>query len=115
MECTMFHERMVTVGIVCLAAVLGASMTNAAAQRNDAAVTCSNPANGSSWQIAIDYGKRTVDAYPAEITAVEISWFDPKDGGHYTLDRNSGNFTAVIASSTGGYFRRGHCNLPKPR
>ena len=81
------------------------------AQGGAAAVTCTNPVSGASWQIVIDYGKGSVDANPAEITPAKITWFDPKDGGNDTLDRKSGDFTAIIASSTGGYFRRAHCDL----
>ena len=110
----MFRDRILAAGLVGLAAGVAASPT-ANAQPSATAVTCTNPTNGASWQIAIDYGKGTVDAYPAQITPAKISWFDPNDGGNYTLDRNSGDFTAIIASSTGGYFRRGHCNLAKAR
>jgi hypothetical protein len=63
----------------------------------------------------IDYRKSTVDSHPAEITRAAISWFDPKDGGHYTLDRTSGNLTASVASSTGGYFRHERCRLEESR
>ena len=76
-------------------------------------MTCTNPASGASWQIRIDYGKATVDAYPAKISRTEISWFDRKEQGNYTLDRKSGDLTATIASSTGGYFRRSRCTLEK--
>ena len=111
----MFRIRILAVGLAGLAAGLAVRTPNANAQPSAGAVTCTNPANGASWQIAIDYGKGTVDSQPAQITPAKISWFDPNDGGNYTLDRNSGNFTAIIASSTGGYFRRGHCNLAKAR
>ncbi|HEV2300427.1 MAG TPA: hypothetical protein VGR91_02545 [Stellaceae bacterium] len=84
-------------------------------QPDRAAITCTNPASGASWQVMIDYPKSTVDANPAEITPAAISWFDPKDGGHYTLDRKTGKLTATVASSTGGYFRHGRCALGKPR
>ena len=98
-----------------LVALVAVPVHDAAAQGVPAAVTCTNPVNGASWQIAIDYGKRTVDSYPANITSTTISWVDAKDGGNYTLERQSGDLTATIASSTGGHFRRGHCNLPKPQ
>ena len=70
-------------------------------------------AGGASWQIMIDYRNATVDANPAKITPAQISWFDPKDRSNYTLDRGSVDLSAVIASSTGGYFRYARCKLEK--
>jgi len=89
------------------AAALGADGT--------AAITCRNPVSGASWQITIDYGKATVDSHPAKISPAEISWFDPKDLSNNRLDRNTGNLTTSIASSTGGYFRPGRCDAEKLR
>lgn len=103
---TSFHGRLIA-GL----AVLAFPTIAIAAEESAAAVTCTNPVSGASWQIVIDYGKGSVDANPAEITPAKITWFDPKDGGNDTLDRKSGDFTAIIASSTGGYFRRAHCDL----
>ena len=74
-------------------------------------VTCTNPHSGSTWQISIDYDKKTVDSYPATISAAKISWHDTKDGGNYTLDRSSGALTEIVASSTGGYFLYHQCAL----
>lgn len=88
-----------------------AANAGAAAADRPATITCTNPASGTTWQIVVDPGRATVDANPARFRAGEITWFDPKDGGHYTLDRKSGDLVAGVASSTGGYFRRGHCNL----
>jgi hypothetical protein len=102
-------------GIAGLMAAFSIPASNGNAEEGAAAITCTNPASGASWQITIDYGKHTVDSNPAEITPGGISWFDPKDGGNYTLDRKSGDLRASVASSTGGYFRRAHCNLDKPR
>jgi hypothetical protein len=79
------------------------------------AVTCTNPVSGASWQIVIDYRQSTVDTYPAKVSRAAISWFDPRDGGSYTLDRGSGALTATAASSTGGYFRHSRCRLGKSR
>ena len=108
----MFRYR-VLAGIVGLTASLAVPTMNGAAQENVIAITCTNPVSGASWQIKIDYRTATVDSNPAEFKRAEISWFDPRDGGNYTLDRKSGNLTATVASSTGGYFRRGRCNLEK--
>ena len=83
------------------------------AQQSATVVTCTNPVSGASWQITIDYRSATVDTNPAEISRGAISWFDPKDGGNYTLDLGSGDLTAIVASSTGGYFRRARCSLEK--
>ena len=74
-------------------------------------ITCTNPASGASWQIAIDLERRTVDSFAATISDSTISWRDPRDQGNYTLDRKSGNLTVVVASSTGGYFLYDHCKL----
>jgi len=111
----MFHPRVLAAGIASLAACFAVSTTHCDAQGSETAITCVNPVSGTSWRIVIDYGKATVDSNPAEITRAGISWFDPKDGGNYKLDRKSGDLAASVASSTGGYFRHGRCLLEKPR
>jgi hypothetical protein len=72
-------------------------------------LTCTNPVSGANWKISIDFGKSTVDAYPARISDASISWHDQKDGGNYTLDRKTGKLTVIVASSTGGYFLYDNC------
>ena len=111
----MFRDWIVAAGLAGAAAGLFVPAARGQAQSERTAITCTNPASGASWQVTIDYRRSTVDANPAEITRAEISWFDPKDGGHYTLDRRTGALTAAVASSTGGYFRYGRCALGKPR
>ena len=94
---------------------LGAAAVAASGRAADAggvAVTCTNPFSGASWQIAIDYDLKTVDANPARIDDMEISWRDAKDGWRYTLDRKSGALTVVLASATGGNFLHDQCRLP---
>jgi hypothetical protein len=83
----------------------------AEAQKGETAVTCTNPYSGVTWQISIDYDKKTVDANPARMSDSEISWRDRTDGSNYTLDRKSGNLTVIIASSTGGFFLHDRCKL----
>jgi hypothetical protein len=114
LDAIMFCNRMLAAGIVGLAAGLAPTI-NGYAQEHETALTCTNPVNGMSWQILIDYRKPAVDSNPAEMTRAGISWFDPKDGSNYTFDRRSGDLTATVASSTGGYFRRARCTLEKPR
>src|SRR5713226_9208150 len=91
--------------------VLAILAAPAAAQPSEVAITCTNPYSGASWQITIDYRTPAVDANPAHVSAGSISWFDPKDGGNYTLDRKTGALVGAVASSTGGFFRRGRCDL----
>jgi hypothetical protein len=110
-----FHTSILAAGIAGLAACLVVSTIDCDAQESETAITCVNPVSGTSWQIVIDYGKVTVDSNPAEITRAGISWFDPKDRANYRLDRESGDLTASVASSTGGYFRHVRCRLGKTR
>jgi hypothetical protein len=84
---------------------------DAAPQHSDIAVTCTNPYSGVSWQIKIDYDRRTVDANPAEIDDATISWRDSANGWHYLLDRKSGKLTVTVASATGGNFLHDICKL----
>lgn len=114
---TMFGKRALAAGIVGLAVALGAVRMSsaAAAPPSKVALACVNPVNGVSWQITIDYGNSTVDTNPAKITADEITWYDPTESSNYTLDRETGKLTAIVASSTGGYFRYARCRLGKPR
>jgi len=65
--------------------------------------------SGTSWRIRIDLAGKTVDSNPAQISGSEISWYDPTDKGHYTLDRKTGDLTVIVASSTGGYFVHDRC------
>jgi hypothetical protein len=115
MKGAMWHTRVLATVTAGLAAYLAVSTINCDAQESETAITCVNPVSGTSWQIVIDYGKATVDSNPAEITRAGISWFDPKDRGNYRLDRESGDLTASVASSTGGYFRHGRCRMEKTR
>jgi hypothetical protein len=98
-------------GIGALAAVLAAPAISAEAPSGESATTCTNVASGANWQIRIDYGKATVDSNPASISDTQITWRDAADGGNYTLDRKSGKLTAIVASSTGGYFVYHRCRL----
>ena len=82
-----------------------------AAPSGQSAITCTNPASGTQWQIKIDYDHGTVDSNPAHISDGDISWHDASGGGNYTLDRKSGNLTVIVASSTGGYFLHDRCKL----
>jgi hypothetical protein len=107
----MFRNRTLAAAITGLAV----ATVNGDAQESKTAITCTNPISGTSWQIAIDFDKATVDSNRAEITEAKIAWFDPTDGSNYTLDRKSGDLTAIVASSTGGYFRHGRCSLGKSR
>jgi hypothetical protein len=76
------------------------------------AVTCTNNASGTSWQINIDYDHGTVDSVPATISDAQIAWHTA-DGQHYKLDRKTGNLAVVLASSTGGSFIYHHCKLDR--
>ena len=97
---------LVIAGLLALAVAFAAE-----GQYGKAAMTCTNPASGVSWQINIDYNQKTVDANPAQISDAKIWWHDAKDGGNYTLDRKSGDLTVIVASSTGGYFIYDRCRL----
>ena len=111
----MFQNRVLAAGIAGFVAGLVVPTIDSNAQETETAITCTNPVSGTSWQIMIDFAKATVDSNRAKITPAEISWFDPRDGGNYTLDRKSGDLRASVASSTGGYFRHGRCSPEKSR
>ena len=99
------------VAIGALVFVMAAPASGGEAPHGEAAITCTNVASGTSWQIKVDYDKGTVDHNPARISDAEISWHDPSDGGNYTLDRKSAKLTAIVASSTGGYSLFHRCKL----
>ena len=115
LDATMFQNPVLAARIAGLVAGLAIPTVNADAQESKTAITCINPMSGTSWQIAIDFDRATVNSNRAEITAAKIAWFDPTDGSNYTLDRKSGALTAIVASSTGGYFRHARCSLEKSR
>jgi hypothetical protein len=94
------------------ALVIGTSLPAGAVEvRGETTITCTNPASGATWQIKIDYERKTVDSNPASISEAKISWRDTKDGRNYTLDRKSGDLTVIVASSTGGLFIHDRCKL----
>jgi len=112
---TKFQNQVLAAGMAGVAGGLVVPTINGDAQESQTAITCTNLVSGTSWQIAVDFDKGTVDSNRAKITEAQISWFDPRDGGNYTLDRKSGDLTASVASSTGGYFRHGRCSPEKLR
>lgn len=91
------------------AVIVGAAIS--AVEADETPITCTNPVSGASWQIRVDYDRRTVDSNPARISDATISWHDAADGGNYTLDRKSGELTVIIASATGGNFLWDRCKL----
>lgn len=101
--------RSLAAGIVASAAGIPVS-TFGEAQR-ETAITCTNPTSGATWQIRIDYERKTVDSYPATISDTKISWADAKESSNYTLDRKSGDLTVVVRSSTAGHFLYDRCKL----
>jgi hypothetical protein len=107
-----FFARVRAATLAALAAPL-AILAFGEAQAGAVAITCTNPFSGASWQIAIDYDRRTVDSNPARISDTEISWRDAKGGWNYTLDRKSGKLTVVLASATGGNFLFDNCDPAK--
>jgi hypothetical protein len=102
---------MIVMRLAVVIGVLAAPASAGGAQHGQSAITCTNVASGTSWQIKVDYDKGTVDSNPARISDAEISWHDPSDGGNYTLDRKSAKLTAIVASSTGGYSLFHRCKL----
>lgn len=97
-------------GLALFAALLPGAVAAAEGPHGEASMTCTNPASGHKWQLKIDYDHATADAYPANISDAKISWKDASDGGSYTLDRKSGELTAIFASSTGGFFLHHRCS-----
>jgi hypothetical protein len=77
----------------------------------ETAITCTNPFSGATWQIKIDYDRRTVDANPADMTDSTISWRDAANGWKYELDRKTGKLRVTLASATGGNFLYDQCKL----
>lgn len=114
-DAIILRNRVLAAGIAGLSANLAAPAINAVAQESEATLTCTNPVNGFSWQILIDYRNGAVDSNPAAITTAEVTWFDPKDHSYSRLDRKSGDLGATVASSTGGYSRHARCSPEKSR
>jgi hypothetical protein len=111
MGTAVIRTRPLAVEVGALALALTGAVLSDGARGNESAITCTNPASGTQWQIRIDYEHGTVDANPARISDANISWRDASDGGNYSLDRKSGNLTVVVASSTGGYLLYDRCKL----
>jgi hypothetical protein len=101
--------RSLAAGICALAVVISIPAFGEA--QRETAITCTNPVSGATWQIRIDYERKTVDSYPATISDTKISWADAKESSNYTLDRKSGDLTVVVRSSTAGHFLYDRCKL----
>jgi hypothetical protein len=95
-----------------LAAALAVLASAGPVRAADTLMTCTNPASGASWEVRIDYPGATVDSNPAHISDAAIVWRD-SGGSNYTLERQSGNLTVVVPSSTGGYFLYDRCGPKK--
>jgi hypothetical protein len=87
-------------------------VSSARAQNGEAAITCTNPASGATWQIHINFDRRTVDSNPAVISDAVIAWQE-SNGWRYTLDRKIGTLRVVVASATGGNFLYDQCKMDK--
>lgn len=96
-----------------MAGFIAVPVIGAEAHSGEAAITCTNPYSGASFQVHVDYERSTVDSNPARIGAATISWQDDKSGRKYMLDRKSGNLTVTLASATGGNFLYDRCELDK--
>jgi len=92
-------------------AALTVGLAVSPAEAGETPITCTNPVSGTSWQIKVDYDRRTVDSNPARISDATISWHDAVYGGNYSLDRKSGDLTVIVASATGGNFLYDRCKL----
>ena len=97
---------------IALAAALAVLAIAGPVRAADTLITCTNPASGASWEVRIDYAGATVDSNPARISDAAIVWRDT-GGSNYTLERQSGNLTVVVPSSTGGYFLYDRCGPKK--
>jgi hypothetical protein len=104
-------SRLLAVATIALAGAAAIAAAHAEAQRGEVEITCANLSSGASWQIKIDYDRKTVDSNPARISDAEISWRDVKDGWYYRRDRKSGDLTVTLASATGGNFLYDRCKL----
>lgn len=91
-------------GMISLAATGAAFLlTSGTAAADILELRCTNDANGSSWNVAIDLDHRRVDNLAAEIDGGSVRWRDPEHRT-YELDRRSGALRMRNASSTGGYY-----------
>jgi hypothetical protein len=106
----LLQTRPLALGIVTLVLAVAVSAASES-QPGATAITCTNPVSGASWQIKVDYDRKTVDSNPARISDAEISWRDENDGWNYKLDRKTGNLTVILASATGGNFLYDRCRL----
>jgi hypothetical protein len=97
--------------LIVASVLVGAAAPDVSIPQGTRAITCTNPASGATWQIAADLQAATMDANPAQVSATTISWRDG-DGRNYSLDRQSGELTVIVASSTGGYFIHDRCQAP---
>jgi hypothetical protein len=97
-------------GIALGVLLLGSTGNGGSAAQGTLNLRCTNPASGTSWQVAVDLDHGRVDSFPATINDKWISWHDPKQG-FFDLERSTGKLQVRNASSTGGYFLYYMCRL----
>jgi hypothetical protein len=102
---TSFCRRVMCAVIIAIAGI------GCAAADTPSTLTCMNTVSHAAMRIRIDFGRRMVNADPAQIDDAQISWHDDKEHANYTLNRKTGMLNAVIPSSTGGYFLHYQCDL----
>jgi hypothetical protein len=95
-------------GIAVFAALSMSGARSEDAPHGTSVLSCTNNSSGFNWKMKVDYDHSTVDAFPAKISATEMSWHTP-GGENYKLDRKTGNLTVIVASSTGGSFLYDRC------
>jgi hypothetical protein len=76
-------------------------------------LVCTNPSSGATWNVKVDFDRRTADSFPADISDGWIVWEDTQHNDVYELDRASGDLTMRGPSSMGGYFIYDRCSAQK--
>jgi hypothetical protein len=79
-----------------------------------AILRCRNTASGTTWTLAVDFEKSTVESFPAQITAGKIAWHDTHENRYYSFTRAAGILDIHYASSTGGFSGEEPCRLSPP-
>lgn len=83
------------------------------AQASVTTLVCTNPSSGATWNVKVDFDRRTADSFPADFSDQWITWEDTQRNNVYEYERASGNLTMRGPSSMGGYFLYYRCSAEK--
>ena len=68
------------------------------ARANPIMLVCVVAVSSTTWTLTLDLAARTANGHPANVSDQEVTWYNPLNGSHNTLNRVSGFLTTSNAA-----------------